>query len=150
MGPSDRSHGGSCHGNRGCRLIPQDLSCPRILQTSLLSHLSLSFWGLSLPFWCFLCTKLTPRSNFLLLFSRSTSLYLLPHFPAFSHPHASSSSSSSCSLLLSSTAVADINRGNKLQYGCQGCIFICAYMCLDFGSNDLYRLTGEITLHREL
>lgn len=34
---SERSRGGSCHGNRGCRLVPQDLSCPRTPQTSLLS-----------------------------------------------------------------------------------------------------------------
>ncbi len=48
MGPSDRSRGGSCHGNRGRRLVPQDLSCPRILQTSLFSRLSLAFLGLFL------------------------------------------------------------------------------------------------------
>lgn len=53
-------------------------------------------------------TSLSP-----LLFSTSLSLYLLPHFPAFSNPQ--SSSSYSPSLLLSSTAVTDINRGHKLQ-----------------------------------
>lgn len=31
MGQSGGSHGGSCHGNRGCRLVPQDLSCPTVL-----------------------------------------------------------------------------------------------------------------------
>lgn len=38
MGQSDGSRGGSCHGNRGCRLFSQDLSCPTVLQTSLLSY----------------------------------------------------------------------------------------------------------------
>lgn len=55
----------------------------------------------------------------------------------------------SLSLLLSSTAVTDINRGNKLQRSCQG-VYLCVYVCLGFRSNDLHRLTGGISLHGEL
>lgn len=40
LGPSDGSRRGSCHGNRGCRLVPPDLSFPRILQTFLVLPVS--------------------------------------------------------------------------------------------------------------
>lgn len=48
MGPSDCSQGGSCHDNRGCRLIPPVVGCPTILKTSLfLAVFCFSFDGVS-------------------------------------------------------------------------------------------------------
>jgi len=92
MGLSDGSHVGSCHGNRGCRLVPPDLSCPRILQTSLFSRRSFCFYCFhfqilfSFLFISFFFTK-TPAFSFPHLSplpsSISLSLYILFHFPKF-------------------------------------------------------------------
>ena len=74
MGPSDGSRGGSCHGNRGCRLAPRDLSCPRILRTSLFC-LSPSYS--SLVYFCSLC---------ILFYLYQITCSLLPLPPLPPHP----------------------------------------------------------------
>lgn len=73
-----------------------------------------------------------------LTYSSSHWLYLLLLFPAFSNPPLLP-----ISLLLSSVAVTDINRSNKLQWDCKG-VYFCA--CLDFWANNW----RDIPTYREL
>lgn len=116
MGPSDGSQEGSCHGNRGCRLIPPVLSCPTILQTFLFPtvsiYLLLGFFFIKIKhvLTCF-------YSSFFLSFIQSFILSLILYILLFSFAH-----------ILPLPFMCCTSGGNKLESSCQD-VYFCLCMC---------------------
>lgn len=120
MGQSDGLHRGSCHGSRGCRLVPPDLNCSRSLQTSTFQRRLRPSLSASSVCRCRLLFNqiVVSLTLYFSLMPSFISHYILPH---------------SLSELLSCTADADIN---KLQSSCHS-----LYVFLSFFSWVMFRFS---------
>lgn len=131
MGPSDGSQGGSCHGNRGCHLIPPVLGCPTMLQTFLFPTV---FIYLLLRF-CFHKNK------------TCSLVFILPFFSiSFSHSffHLFFTSCSSVLLILPLLFLCCTSGGTKLESSFQD-VYFCLYLRLDVSALMDFMFQGNDT-----